>query len=253
LNSAAARGANIVISAAPAAIIDAASAIAAASNPKICSQIFRGALAAFEINTFACGQVDLLVRERNVFYAIDWPETWRKFYLSAGVLQRDPLLDALKRRRKPFTWSELRSARAIVPIGSEALRLAAEHGWTEGLAVPIPHGKNRCGLVSLAGPRGLIGEAEKSLLAILSLSFYERQRSFAPDHGFPIAPIGLTKREIDCLRLIARGATDREVGRTLGISAETAHEYFEKAKRKLRVSTRAEAVAIAISCAIISV
>jgi len=242
-----------VISGAPAAIIDAASAIAAASNPKICSQIFRKTLASFEINTFACGQVDLVVRERNVFYAIDWPETWRKFYLSAGVLERDPLLDALKRRRKPFTWSELRSARAIVPIGSEALRLAAEHGWTEGLAVPIPHGKNRCGLVSLAGPRGPIGEAEKSLLAILSLSFYERQRSFAPDHGFPIAPIGLSKREIDCLRLIAHGATDREVGRTLGISVETAHEYFEKAKKKLRVSTRAEAVAIAISCAIISV
>jgi two-component system nitrate/nitrite response regulator NarL len=59
-------------------------------------------------------------------------------------------------------------------------------------------------------------------------------------------------REIDCLRLIARGATDREVGRKLGISQSTAHEHFERAKKKLKVSSRAEAIAIAVSLAIVA-
>jgi DNA-binding CsgD family transcriptional regulator len=62
----------------------------------------------------------------------------------------------------------------------------------------------------------------------------------------------LTRREIEALRLIARGATDRDVARKLGISPSTAHEHFEKAKRKLKVSTRAEAIAIAVSLAIVA-
>jgi DNA-binding CsgD family transcriptional regulator len=52
-----------------------------------------------------------------------------------------------------------------------------------------------------------------------------------PRHGFPISPAGLTKREIDTLRLIARGATHREGGATLGIAKSTAHEHFETAKK----------------------
>jgi DNA-binding CsgD family transcriptional regulator len=72
-----------------------------------------------------------------------------------------------------------------------------------------------------------------------------------PKYGFAVPPLGLTKREIDALRLIASGATDRDVARTLGISQSTAHEHFENAKRKLRVSTRAEASAIAVSLGIV--
>jgi len=77
-------------------------------------------------------------------------------------------------------------------------------------------------------------------------------RNLAPKHGFALPPVGLTKREIECLRLIARGSSDREVGRKLGISQSTAHEHFETAKKKLKVSTRAEAIAIAVSLAIVA-
>jgi DNA-binding CsgD family transcriptional regulator len=87
---------------------------------------------------------------------------------------------------------------------------------------------------------------------MLSYCFHERLRNLVPKYGFAAPPVGLTKREIDALQLIARGATDRDVARKLGISPSTAHEHFEKAKRKLKVSTRAEAIAIAVSLAIIS-
>ena len=77
-------------------------------------------------------------------------------------------------------------------------------------------------------------------------------RNFAPKHGFALPPVGLTNREIECLKLIARGDTDREVSRTLGISTLTVHEYVENAKRKLKASTRTEAIAIAVSLAIVT-
>jgi DNA-binding CsgD family transcriptional regulator len=94
--------------------------------------------------------------------------------------------------------------------------------------------------------------SEKALLAMLSICFLERLRNLAPTHGFAVPPAGLTRREIDCLKLVARGATDREIGRKLDISHSTAHEHCESAKKKLKVSSRAEAIAIAVSLAVVA-
>src|SRR5882672_6043744 len=160
-------------------IAHAVSALSIAPDPKACSRIFTKAIAAFQIDAFASGEVDLAAMERTVFYAIGWPDTFRKFYLGAGVIQRDPLLDALKRHHVPFTWSELRLDRKEWTIGSKVSQIIAEHGWTEGLAVPIPRGDQRFGLVSLAGRRRAFDPDEKSLLAMLSYCFHERLRNLA--------------------------------------------------------------------------
>ena len=118
------------------------------------------------------------------------------------------------------------------------------------LLLPL-RGGLRFGLIRLCQRRPLDAN-EKSLLATLSYCFHERLRNLAPVHGFAIPPLGLTRREIDALRLIARGATDRDVAGKLGISLSTSHEHVENAKMKLNVSTRAEAVAIAVSLAIVA-
>jgi len=232
-------------------IADAVSAISAAPDSKACSRLFVKAIAAFTINMFACGEVDLAALERSVFFAIAWPEAFRKLYFDSGLMRRDPILAALRQRHAPFTWSDLRREGRLTIAGSKALQVAAEHGWTEGLAVPIPRGDQRFGLVTLAGPRRALEADERSRLTMLAYCFYQRMRNLVPKHGFAFPPLGLTKREIDVLRLIARGATDRGVARKLGISPSTAHEHLENAKRKLNVSTRAEAIAIAVSLAIV--
>jgi DNA-binding CsgD family transcriptional regulator len=233
-------------------IANTVSAISAAPDPKACSRIFRRAIAAFKIDAFACGEVDLAALERTVFYAICWPDTWHKFYVDAEVIRRDPIVNALKHRHGPFTWSELRRDGKLPAAGTKVLQVIAEHGWTEGLVVPMPRGDQRFGLVSMLCQRRAFDADEKSALAMLSYCFHERLRNLAPKHGFAAPPAGLTKREIDALRLIARGATDRDVARKLGISPSTAHEHFEKAKRKLKASNRAEAIAIAVSLAIVA-
>jgi len=233
-------------------IAKAVSAISVAPDPTICTRIFQRAVLAFDARGFACGEVDFRVPERTVFYAFDWPKAWRDFYLQRGLKQRDPLVEALKRHREPFTWSELRRDRKWSSIGTQGLQIITEQGWTEGLAVPIPRTEDRFGLVSLYFRDRLLRKEDKSVLAMLSYCFHERLRNLVPRFGFALPPAGLTKREIETLRLIALGATDREVGRKLGISPSTAHEHFENAKAKLKVSTRAEAIALAVSLAIVA-
>lgn len=59
------------------------------------------------------------------------------------------------------------------------------------------------------------------------------------------ARFGLTAREIDVLRLVAAGKTNREIGDQLFISAKTASVHVSNLMAKLGASRRAEAAAIA--------
>lgn len=54
-------------------------------------------------------------------------------------------------------------------------------------------------------------------------------------------PAGLSEREVEVLRLVARGLTDKEIASKLGISYRTVHHHNQHAYDKVGVSTRAAA------------
>jgi DNA-binding NarL/FixJ family response regulator len=56
----------------------------------------------------------------------------------------------------------------------------------------------------------------------------------------------LTPREVEVLRLLARGSTAKDIGRALGISPRTVHHHIEHIYDKLGVSTRGAAALYAI-------
>lgn len=216
-----------------------------------CCSLFRSAIARHGFTTFACGELDLRDHERNVFYIIDWTEAWTRFYTASGLINRDPVVGALAGRRSPFTWSDLRADRTFPKVGREALDLAAKEGWTEGLAVPLPQGPNRMGLVSMAGHRLVTDPAITAYLTLISICLHSHARTLIAREGCALPPVGLTDREIACLRLVARGYSDRAIAQDLGIAVSTAHEFVEKAKHRLKVRSRPELVAVAASLGII--
>ena len=59
-------------------------------------------------------------------------------------------------------------------------------------------------------------------------------------------PAGLTEREVDVLRLLATGSTNREIGRALYISARTAEHHVQHIYAKIGMSTRAGAALFAM-------
>jgi DNA-binding NarL/FixJ family response regulator len=56
----------------------------------------------------------------------------------------------------------------------------------------------------------------------------------------------LTERELDVLRLLAEGLQHEDIGRRLGISAETVRTHLRKACDRLGATTRTQAVATAL-------
>jgi LuxR family transcriptional regulator, quorum-sensing system regulator BjaR1 len=218
-----------------------------------CADLFRAAIAPFGFDTFACGEIDVAERSRNAFYIVDWPETWRSFYIGSNLIERDPVLDALPARREPFTWSDLRRDRLLSRAGREALDLIAAHGWCEGLVVPLPRSPYRYGLVTLAGHCPDLDAETRAFLGLISICLHTHARALLPSSGFALPPAGLTAREMECLKLVARGHSDRRMATCLGIAASTVHEHVENAKRKLKARSRAETIALAASLGIVEV
>jgi DNA-binding CsgD family transcriptional regulator/tetratricopeptide (TPR) repeat protein len=61
----------------------------------------------------------------------------------------------------------------------------------------------------------------------------------------PVAALNLTPRELEVLALVAQGRTNRQIGTTLFISEKTASVHVTNLLRKLGVTNRTEAAAIA--------
>ncbi len=62
----------------------------------------------------------------------------------------------------------------------------------------------------------------------------------------PERPSGLTDREVEVLRLVARGLTNKEIASALNISTKTAGHHVQHVLEKLGVTTRAAATMIAM-------
>lgn len=115
-----------------------------------------------------------------------------------------------------------------------------ETGWV----IPLGSPADGLGVLVLSGAKPDMSPLACSLLHLLSLSAF--CKSEKRDVVAPPAKSSLTGREIECLRLVARGKTDREIAQILSVSQRTARFHVENVKTKLRVDTRVQAVAEAI-------
>ena len=210
-------------------------------------------VAPFGFMDFACGELDLADRNRSVYYAIHWEPRWRKFYLGSHFIQGDPIIDALAYRHEPFIWSDLRRDRKFGKAGRVALDLLARLGWKNGLVIPLPGNHRRVGLVSLVGTMADYEPDMVAQVTFVSLGLYYHLKTLVTQQGFAQPPAGLSPRELQCVRLVAQGRSDADVAAKLGIAPSTAHEFIEKAKRRLNARTRASMIAIATALGIIDI
>ncbi|MDP9314122.1 MAG: response regulator transcription factor [Chloroflexota bacterium] len=91
--------------------------------------------------------------------------------------------------------------------------------------------------------RALLGVAEGEV-AMSRRTAARVMAHFRQGNGAPTeATVNLTDRELEVLRLLANGATDRQIADRLVIAESTAKKHVQHILRKLRARNRAEAVA----------
>jgi len=151
----------------------------------------------------------------------------------------------------PFLISELRRAPGVGNARwTEHLADVVKRG--DGLVVPIYQGSEPIAGFSWGGEHPDTSALARAMLQVVGHAAIERLFALRDGKAPPVAH-ALTMRETQCLRYVAIGHSDAEIGQMLGISPRTVRFHVDSAKTKLGVSTRVQAVAKALRERIIAV
>jgi DNA-binding CsgD family transcriptional regulator len=171
------------------------------------------------------------------------PSEWTHIFDERGYHVEDPLTARARNTLAPFRWSEALPARPTGRV-AEIMSGRAAFGFCDGVVVPIhtPDGEfGRCTFFSPA----IDDDPELSaFLQLLALAVFDRAAELTCPE--PCDAPCLSTRERECLRWVAAGKSDADIGAIIGVCERTAHFHVENAKRKLRAPTRVQALVLAL-------
>jgi len=156
----------------------------------------------------------------------------------------NPLILAALQSRRPVAASELLGHGLVLGRWQESFRFIAKQG--DALAIPIVGSTTTDGLAILSGPIERLNALSRSLLQISVHLAFKRAKQLNLEPVQETITSNLSARQAECLRWVAQGKTDPEIGIILGVSPRTVRFHLDKAKDKLKVMTRVQAVTKAV-------
>jgi DNA-binding CsgD family transcriptional regulator len=192
----------------------------------------------------------LMVRAANrpdihPFFCTTYPEEWTSLYLDRNYFEIDPVIELSRTGFLPVDWSNLdrRSARTRSFFKEAESFEIGRHGLT----VPVR---------GLGGERSLFSVTSNlrrpEWRKLRSSSNYDLQILSCYLHEKALSVWGLresgsyrklSRREQECLQLLARGVVSKRIAARLQISENAVRLYLKLAKRKLDAATIYQAVA----------
>lgn len=191
------------------------------------------------------GFAPLVSGAKPFFYYQDWPAHWLALYARENFAASDFGVAEARRRNAPFTWLEAKAARKLSSDEKRVWRAVLDHGWRDGVNVPIHGPAGYFGLVAFAADHDGISPRMVSELAAFGIAAHRRCRELSGDQHATRPTARLSSRELEALRWVAAGLADAEIGGRMSISAHTAKGYVDSARVKLSARTRAQAVLMA--------
>jgi HD-GYP domain-containing protein (c-di-GMP phosphodiesterase class II) len=132
-------------------------------------------------------------------------------------------------------------------LGTASRVLAAADAY-HGMTEPRPH---REALTPQAAAGQLRGDADSGRLDGAAVEAVLSAAGQPVTRRKPAAIAGLTPREVDILRQVARGLSMRQIARELSIAPKTVDGHIQRIYAKISVSTRAGATLFALSHALV--
>jgi len=189
---------------------------------------------------------DRLIRLDN------YPGAWEQELITRHDVAADPVHLASLRTNAGFRWDELGELLPLSSSQRNILERSRHHGLGPGFTVPAnvpgePSGS--CSFVVRGGrPLPVHRLLCAELIGVHAFRAARRIYGFAEAGAIP----RLSRRERQCLRLVAAGKTDWEIAAILGIAPETARQYVKRARAAYDVVSRAQLVACGLRDALVS-
>lgn len=172
----------------------------------------------------------------------NYPPDWVDELLTGGEVIDDPVHLASRSSIAGFGWGELSRLVRLERRHRKILERSRLHGLGEGFTIPANVPGEPSASCSFAVRRGRDLPLEQlrcaELVGTHALRAARRLRAIPPPSQRP----HLSRRELQCLRLVALGKTDWEIARILGLSVETARQYVKRARAAYDAVSRTQLV-----------
>jgi DNA-binding CsgD family transcriptional regulator len=182
----------------------------------------------------------------------DYPASWADVYIGFNLAATDPVRRAAERSVLGFGWQNILDLVPMTDIERTTFETGRRHGLADGFTVPrhLPGDViGSCSFVTGLGkslPQAMLIVAE--MLGAMAIASARRLSGWAGRPGHP----KLTDRQRDCVLWAARGKTDWEISRILGISHETVIQHLKDARERYDTHKRASLILYALYDGLIS-
>lgn len=176
---------------------------------------------------------------------------YRTLYQERAFVGVDPVVTHCRTSPKPLIWSE----RMYNGRSREMMEEASSYGLGHGLSLPVHRGSNVVSMLSLARDRPFESEAEQAVVLaagnVLAHCLHVTAENLILPKALEKRTPRLSPREKECFTLIALGKSNWDIGQLLHISEAAVAFHVQNVLRKLRVSSRTQAVAIGVALGMI--
>lgn len=183
-----------------------------------------------------------LNRPDHGFLRIDnYPLDWAEELIAKGYAADDPVHLASRRTNAGFGWCEIDRLITLEQRHRKILARSRRFGLGAGLTVPanVPGEPSAsCSFAVRAGSE--MPDARLHCAELIGAHALRTARRLRPA-ALRRRP-HLSRRELQCLRLVALGKTDWEIAHVLGLSPHTAHQYVRRARAAYDTVSRTQLV-----------
>jgi HD-GYP domain-containing protein (c-di-GMP phosphodiesterase class II) len=181
--------------------------------------------------------------KRGPLTTAEWEQVRLHAYHTERILSRSPSLAALGRLaglHHERTDGSGYHRGAPASLQSKAARILAAADVYQALTEERPHRAARAAEAAARVLEAQPGLDREAVAAVLEAAGQRQRRVQTP------WPAGLSAREVEVLRLLARGHSERKIAETLFISTSTVHTHVTHIYEKAEVTTRASVALFAM-------
>lgn len=187
--------------------------------------------------------VDMKLGRGDVVVIHNYPDSWVEYFETNRLFENDPVVRVSERMNMGFLWSDVPKLIEFTSRDREILTAAKMQGLKNGFTVPFHMPGELPGSFSFATPGKDQLDGEDLLFAQLigTIAFEAARKinlSGTSDMAVIDPDVRLTDRQRECLILAARGKTDWEIAKILGIKEETASLHLKMARDRYGVAKR---------------
>lgn len=190
-------------------------------------------------------------RFASMIFANSMPQGWAENYALHGYAAEDPLSERTRRETRPISWTAHDWDATATPLQRKWRDDNIASKVKIGYAIP-DRTSGDLKVISLAGEEPDLHPQDLKTLHFAGIEALNRMQELGIKPP-PAAKSPLSRRERECLKWIAAGKTDWEIGAILALSEKTVNVYVERAKHKLGVQTRTQAIVHALRAGFIAI